>query len=593
MSDKEKLISHNSKNPFREGQARGYSPKKTINEFYPTSLFWSLFNEQHEILLGTRGSGKTMLLKMMCYSFLSKLEHKKAKELVQELDYFCIYLPLNLEFMSGIEESYESKRDKFFDFSFNCIALKSLLTEVLTLINDKFSEDDSVTINYRVSKLISNVLYQEQITSIEGLIDYTEVYHIQNCQTISDSPLFAPLLTPIKSVINLIRNQLNIKRDCRWVFCIDEAEFLQEKYIKAINTFLRSSQDPVVIKMATLPYKHSTKETLQSGTHIEPDGNDFNYIKIDYDPENKEYEQLTNHICKTRLSELITDGEITLENFLDTKEGRTQLDFFKFELIRRDQACDKDDIMKLLISHLSPERKISFKDYKRFPEKFEKPIYRKFTPILYPRVMKKLQEPGNAKVGFYAGADTVRKASEGNPRRFIQIMNNLIECARNKDLSSINQHQTIKQTCKEIYNSSEGLEVYGRLLKGLLKIIATLISDKTHSEHITETGCSFKLSKALMDNNLVKEAIKLAVAYSYITVDEKTLKNEITEDSTLKLSYLLGIIFWIPLRKVSPPHHIDFLPEMLGGLTHAPESALTKKNADILISMFELEIKNG
>ena len=52
-------------NPFSDSQARNFSDTKLINEFCPISNYWSLFNDQHEVLLGTRGSGKTYLLKMM------------------------------------------------------------------------------------------------------------------------------------------------------------------------------------------------------------------------------------------------------------------------------------------------------------------------------------------------------------------------------------------------------------------------------------------------------------------------------------------------------------------------------------------------
>ncbi len=50
------ILHYDGQNPFSDSQARNFSDTKIINEFYPTSCFWSLFNDQHEILLGTRGS---------------------------------------------------------------------------------------------------------------------------------------------------------------------------------------------------------------------------------------------------------------------------------------------------------------------------------------------------------------------------------------------------------------------------------------------------------------------------------------------------------------------------------------------------------
>ena len=68
-------------NPFSDSQARNFSDTKLLNEFFPISNYWSLFNDQHEILLGTRGSGKTFLLKMMRYSILKRIEDQRAKQL--------------------------------------------------------------------------------------------------------------------------------------------------------------------------------------------------------------------------------------------------------------------------------------------------------------------------------------------------------------------------------------------------------------------------------------------------------------------------------------------------------------------------------
>ena len=59
------ILRYDGPNPFGDSQPRNYADTKILNEFYPTSCFWSLFNDQHEVLLGTRGSGKTYLLKAM------------------------------------------------------------------------------------------------------------------------------------------------------------------------------------------------------------------------------------------------------------------------------------------------------------------------------------------------------------------------------------------------------------------------------------------------------------------------------------------------------------------------------------------------
>lgn len=71
-------------NPFSDSQGRNFSDEKVSSEFFPISKFWSLFNNQHEVLLGTRGSGKTFLLKMMRHSMLKKLMILMQEDLLKK-----------------------------------------------------------------------------------------------------------------------------------------------------------------------------------------------------------------------------------------------------------------------------------------------------------------------------------------------------------------------------------------------------------------------------------------------------------------------------------------------------------------------------
>src|SRR4030042_6962133 len=97
-----KLNGYKGGNPFQESQARTYGDEKIVGEFFPTSFFWSLFNEQHEILLGTRGSGKTILLKMLTYSCLRRFNHPQARDYVAKKSFLGFYVPLHLEFIASL-----------------------------------------------------------------------------------------------------------------------------------------------------------------------------------------------------------------------------------------------------------------------------------------------------------------------------------------------------------------------------------------------------------------------------------------------------------------------------------------------------------
>src|SRR5260370_40263121 len=94
----DKLLEFSGSNPFREAQARTFPGEKLIHEFFPTSVFVSLINEQHEILLGTRGSGKTALLKMLSYSCFRSIVEARLKSFQSEKSFIGFYVPMHLEF---------------------------------------------------------------------------------------------------------------------------------------------------------------------------------------------------------------------------------------------------------------------------------------------------------------------------------------------------------------------------------------------------------------------------------------------------------------------------------------------------------------
>ena len=97
MRISDSLKDYDGQNPFYDSQARNFSDEKVLDEFFPISSFWDLFNEQHEIIIGTRGSGKTFLLKMMRYSMLKRMKNGDAQKLVNDKHYFSFYVPMHLE----------------------------------------------------------------------------------------------------------------------------------------------------------------------------------------------------------------------------------------------------------------------------------------------------------------------------------------------------------------------------------------------------------------------------------------------------------------------------------------------------------------
>ena len=291
--ESDRLLHYDGPNPFNESQSRDFIAKKMIAGFFPTTSFWSLFNDQNEILVGSRGSGKTSLLKMMSYSLLKRLGHAPARKIVTDKSYISFYIPLHLEFIASLpgNQSASSNKLEYFQFAVNCSAAKALLSELVTLLQDCFP-DPKIRLmrDYEICKDCSSIWLTETSNGPSTLAELQ--WHIEQLfvrtqfwadGTLSNtSPLARPILSPIISVLPRLALNLNLDPDCtQWIACIDEAEFLDEYFLRCLNTCLRSEKRPLVVKIATLPFKHSTCETTIPGVSIQPNGNDFNYRAVD------------------------------------------------------------------------------------------------------------------------------------------------------------------------------------------------------------------------------------------------------------------------------------------------------------------------
>ncbi|MDP1990895.1 MAG: hypothetical protein Q8K00_07705 [Syntrophales bacterium] len=557
-----KLKGYTFGNPFQESQARTYGDDKIVDEFFPTSFFWSLFNEQHEILLGTRGSGKTILLKMLTYSCLRRFHQQQAKDYVAKKSFLGFYVPLHLEFVTSLPEMEVSEAERllYFQLAFNCVSAKSLLIQVADILSS--TEEDTKKRLQKEALIVDHIAPMwcpdkeqvKQISSIRDLEWYVDLLY-NNMDTLNKEGLESigqfskKLLSPIVNILPRLTNDLGFDpQNTNWIACIDEAEFLSEPFIRCINTFLRSEKRPLVVKMATLPSKHSTRETLVPGVSVEPGGNDFNYRIIDTPWNSADFEGLCNNICRVRLARCgIGDSDLTLEKFLGVVEQNDDLiDYFRREL---PEESTEEKILEGIKQSLSQRRGKHLSDLIEDKEKRGKPYLNKYSPVYFMRRMREENSKGARVVGWFAGAKMIRRIADGNPRRFIQIMNALVEQARKGELDPKDQHRVLTSFSKLVLGESEALQRYGLVLRGLITQIGELLADRVHGEPMVNGGCNFRVATNLIEDHLVFGALKLAIDFLHMRVDEKSLLHGIGEHSEFRLCFLYGIEYWIPMRK--------------------------------------------
>lgn len=558
MKISDNIKNYTGPNPFSDSQARNFSDAKVIGEFYAISKFWTLFNDQHEILLGTRGSGKTFLLKMMRYSMLKKIKDPRAQKLVERKEFIAIYVPMHLEFVASFNEPNFSKEIQIlsFQFGFNCILAKALILELSSILDDY---QDKIT---RARTMVELVEYLDKIwfgNQSSDIYDFSalsnkivEMYYnvdwnnadLNNIPSVFKRQICSPLLLA-KSMIKQI---LGLKQEPTWIVCVDEAEFLNEMSQRCINNVFRSDSNRIALKVATLPYYHKTLETLVPNVTV-ADGNDFSFRVVDMGYNSADFIALTNKLCEHRLKSRF-NNEIDcpdLESFLGIIGNDDQIDYYKKEVGEEDAR--KEIIQEKIISQFLPRKKDGSSKYTNK----RKTIYDKYAPIFFIREMYNLSKKGNSKPGWFAGAKNIRKLSQGNPRIYVQIMNDMFEKARKTSLTPKAQHEIVINFSKKFCDATQALEGKGPIIYKELEKISKYLQEKVHGKYLRTTGSSFILK--YRENNIFEESkkwLELAIAYSRIIVEDEIKICGIKKDTKYMLSNIYAMAYWLPIRSDSP-----------------------------------------
>ena len=560
-------------NPFSDSQARNFSDTKLINEFCPISNYWSLFNDQHEILLGTRGSGKTFLLKMMRYSMLKRIETPQAQQLAEKKEYIALYVPMYLEFVTHLTsaDTSEEKQIQLFQFAFNCLLAQSLLVELKEILSEEKDKVKWAKTNMDLALALNDSWFDDHtqnVTDLFSLMNRLRKLFYNFDVTTGDMSTIPPVFkrqigASLLAVKELVAEHLRLREEPTWIVCIDEAEFLSEPLQRCINSVFRSDSRRIALKVATLPYYHRTLQTLDPDVSVSA-GNDFSYRVVDMKYDDVDFYNLTNTLVSNRIKTRFDSSlQITkLEDFLGTCGEDAQIDYYREEV--GSKLATYDAILGDIIEELSDERKKSVDNY---PNQ-RKTIYDKFAPIFYVRRMYQLSRKGNTKPGWYAGSQMVRKIAQGNPRAFIQIMNNLFEKARVSELTPKIQHGVIINYVQAFCESTQALESNGPTIYRELDLIASKLHEHVHNQKIRSTGCNFILSFDCDQSfEYARKWLQQAIAYSRVTVGEDALLNGITKRTVFLLANTYAAKYWLPMRADVSPQNIAIRNSQVGTYT--------------------------
>jgi len=555
MRKADEILRYDGQNPFSDSQPRNYADTKILNEFYPTSCFWSLFNDQHEVLLGTRGSGKTYLLKAMRRSMLKRICDPKAEEIINKKSFIALYVPMHLEVVSEFEK-LDLRPDRLrviFQFFFNCLLAEAIVQELEDILYEEEDELKGFQLGGKLSRQLDFVWFNGDNTHGKGSNLKQLAQKIRNqyysfdlsSGDINKIPAVfkRQICTSLIVAKTIISEILELKEEPTWIICVDEAEFLNDIQQQCINSVFRSDSNRIALKVATLPFYHRTLETLIPGIKVCA-GNDFNYRFVDMKYDSDDFKNLTNQLCAHRLKTRLTSKQLdveSLEDFLGKLGNDDLIDYYRAEV--GEENATREVIESQIIANFSADRRDGSRNYTNT----RKTIYDKFTTIFFVREMYKVSRKGNSKPGWYAGASIVRKVSQGNPRLYIQLMNALFEKAKKSKLTPKAQHEVVLKFCEDLCNATKGLDYDAY---NCLDAISRYIMDKVHrTDQMVAIGSAFSLtSKNQAEFDRVTHWLQEATAHSRLIVAEDALINGLQKNTKFTLSNAYAACYWIPMR---------------------------------------------
>lgn len=447
-------------NLFEIDNARNMSPRQLVDTFVPTESFWRLLTQGNQIILGSRGSGKTALVKMLSHDHLVSLDDVRAKKIIKNKKFFGIYLPTHLEWVSALKNKpwqTTEEKERFFQWRLNIASCMAFLNTsqsclkayvhrqvpralkekelCLKLSRDWFDDGELLeNIDALQGKLESihfrkHVLLEKKRT--QGKLEPND----QGVGFVFDIELFLPL----KRGIQLLSKCLDIGEDSAWLVCIDEAEFLDIDHHRILNSHMRSYNKNLFFKITTMPYCHYTRETNTNANLV--DGHDFEYIFIDSDKVFLEKTTNENNTIGTQFGRKLFKKRVDASGFTAYKRSDkkhapigkgTLVDLTLRDLLGYSIILDPKDNnwkedsqnMALLEKHASSST-ISRAHRLIGTDAFPSQISRKIHGALILRD-EKSKLSGNDASTLYSGARMVLRCGDNNPRRLIRIFNKIL-----------------------------------------------------------------------------------------------------------------------------------------------------------------------
>jgi len=571
------------------------------SSFIPNKQFDELIKNNHSLLMGPRGSGKTTMLKMLTPLALESWKgSEKAKTIREKIPFYSVYIPTDIQWKREIEQvekevaSLEGFGITISKEIVNVNIIISLCKTFFDLITTKLNKEEFLVKEVELSKELVDVwklekpitpnllsiqqFFLSRIKSINKLVNKAKNSKSFDNKDYPDyffEGYYDPINEGMLSFEKVFKDHPAFsKRPFRWALCFDELEIAPKWLQDELLGHLRSREQRIVYKLTTSPIISLSEEIQKFEAQKD---NDYKIIRIwvSNNSEMKEWNKFCGRLIAQRIKRKLSDSITPDLLFGTSDEERSFKDVFpnaskvandgqKYSYawhLYRDLALNDLSFKKYLtLKGIDPENPIIENS------KLADEVTRKIKQIaIFRYTLIKPDGTGRSRkaIPLYYGITDLCEISDGNPRIIIGLIDQLLSLSNNdakgviKTIPINAQAKIIRQVSKEFWElisahpdanvitGSNQLNL-GKLIKNIADYFYNkLIKDDFKADPVNTFIIDYKVNTKI--HQLFQLGLELgAIVYLDPSegISDKGLLNK-----NFRLSYMLTPFFNLPKRE--------------------------------------------
>ncbi|WP_417237495.1 hypothetical protein [Bizionia paragorgiae] len=570
--------------------ARHLAPSDVAKTFIYSNNFQRLVQNNHSIILGARGCGKTTLMKMLTIPALYSWENDPLSSNIRStIPFYGIYVSTDIywnvknQTYGAQLERYGNFADRISHFSVNSNVFISLCDTFINIISTEINDYDerkevelSVALikAWKLDSVVPKIKFirealNERIDTVNQFIQDV-IFNFKPEDEIPYPDFFnLAFESSLELIIPKFERIYNIEGVKKWALCFDELEFapiwLQEKLFAS----LRSRKQYILYKLSASPILPSKIEKLFKGEYSPTSGNDVDMIKMWASADSEDFsKKIINSFLGGDLDvkEVLGSNEIYNKSQNSYVEGST----FHKKLLN---LINKDESFMLFLK----DKRVDLVNPVPLLEGQKDTLFRKIKPIVYFREFFLLSNINKhpkyrsrkKSIDLFHGYEVISKVCDGNPRWLIGIISQLISKRNEIDskISKEDQYNELLNASKRFKNVIANIPV-GNSNVNMVKIIDR-IGEYFKNEIL---GGDFKMDprgtfivdedEGKVHGSLIELINKGVSQGAFILLDSNDNSFDFeVRGKRFKLSYLFYILYNLPLRSYNPIKLSDCLEE--------------------------------